>query len=256
MASGKTSKAARRNTPAPLKKNSFPWGTVTAVVVLVAMIAVIGTYVAVRSNEQQARAEALAPFTPTAQNPDPSRAIPGIVIKEYPGGSHVGPDEQVAYTESPPFGGTHDQVWAACNGVVYDTPVRSENLVHSLEHGAVWIAYHPDRVSGEALETLKSKVTVPYTVMSPYPDLDRPISLQSWGHQLKLDDANDPRIDQFIAALRLNPNTHPEPNASCQETTLFDQHNPPPYQPAPTPGTPGARAEDESVDPSRPMQTG
>ena len=32
----------------------------------------------------------------------------------------------------------------------------------------------------------------PYTLMSPYPGLDQPISLQSWGHQLKLTDADRP----------------------------------------------------------------
>jgi hypothetical protein len=247
MASGKTSKAARRTTPAPLTKKSFPWGIVTAVVVLVAMVSVIGTYVVVRQGEQRSNAAALAPFTPSATNPDPSTAIPGIVIKKYAGGQHVGPDVKVAYTNSPPFGGTHDQVWAACTGVVYPTPVRSENMVHSLEHGAVWIAYNPTQVSGAALDTLKAKVGVPYTVMSPYPDLDQPISLQSWGHQLKLSDANDPRIDQFITALRLNSNVFPEPNASCQEQpTLFNQDSPPPYVKAPAPGTPGSQPEESA----------
>ena len=116
------------------------------------------------------------------------------------------------------MGGTHDYSWAACNGVVYPNPVRSENIVHSMEHGAVWIAYNPDQVTGDALDTLRQKVeNQPYTLMSPYPGLDQPISLQSWGHQLKLTDANDPRIDQFIAALRLNQYTYPEPGASCNE---------------------------------------
>ena len=38
--------------------------------------------------------------------------------------------------------------------------------------------------------------------MSPYPGLDAPISLQAWGYQLKVDNADDPRIDDFIKALR------------------------------------------------------
>ena len=84
--------------------------------------------------------------------------------------------------------------------------MRSENLVHSLEHGAVWIAYNPDQVTGDALKTLKSKVDgEQYMVMSPYPSLDSPVSLQSWGHQLKVTDVNDPRIDQFISSLQAEP---------------------------------------------------
>ncbi|MFL6116468.1 MAG: DUF3105 domain-containing protein, partial [Catenulispora sp.] len=147
-------------------------------------------------------------------------------------------DKKIAYTHSPPFGGAHDEVWAACNGVVYDRPVRSENLVHSIEHGTVWIAYNPDQISGGALDTLRSKVAgQPYTVMSPYPRLDQPISLQAWGHQLKLSDAGDIRIDQFIQALRRNTYLAPEPQGSClAQPPLFDQDNPPPFAPPPPVG--------------------
>lgn len=72
-------------------------------------------------------------------------------------------------------------------------------------------------------------------MMSPYPELDKPISLQSWGHQLKLKSASDPRIDQFIAALKRNRNTYPEIGASCQALGpgRFDPNNPPPFNPAP-----------------------
>ncbi len=38
------------------------------------------------------------------------------------------------------------QTWATCNGVVYTKAVRIENMVHTLEHGAVWIAYNPDTI--------------------------------------------------------------------------------------------------------------
>ena len=40
--------------------------------------------------------------------------------------------------------------------------------------------------------------------MSPYEGLDKPISLQAWGYQLKVDNADDGRIDEFIKALREN----------------------------------------------------
>jgi hypothetical protein len=50
-------------------------------------------------------------------------------------------------------------------------------------------------------------------LMSPYPGLDAPISLQAWGYQLKLNDVTDKRIDQFIDALRINATQ--EPQAGC-----------------------------------------
>ncbi|MDT7678275.1 MAG: hypothetical protein QOD82_6177, partial [Pseudonocardiales bacterium] len=70
-----------------------------------------------------------------------------------------------------------------------------------------------------------------------------PISLQSWGHQLKVVDAADPRIDQFIQALRRNQYAYPEVGASCDALGpgQFDPSNPPPFDPSP-PG-PGAVPE-------------
>src|SRR5512135_382780 len=46
------------------------------------------------------------------------------------------------YPQTPPVGGVHSSVWQNCG--IYDQPIRNENAVHSLEHGAVWITYQPD----------------------------------------------------------------------------------------------------------------
>lgn len=178
----------------------------------------------------------LAAFTPTAEARDPSTQIDGVVGEVFENPRHVGPDQRVAYTSTPPIGGTHDQAWAACSGVVYPWPLRSENAVHSLEHGAVWITYDPDELDGDALGALTARVEgQPYMLLSPYPGQGSPVSLQSWGHQLALDDADDPRIDQFVAALRQNRYTHPEPGASCDEIGqgYFDRDAPPPFAPNP-----------------------
>jgi hypothetical protein len=43
------------------------------------------------------------------------------------------------------------------------------------------------------------------------------VSLQSWGHQLFVDSADDPRVDQFVTDLRLNSSTTPEFGASCAD---------------------------------------
>jgi hypothetical protein len=114
-------------------------------------------------------------------------------------------------------------------------PVRNEQMVHALEHGAVWIAYNPDQVRGGDLAKLAERVDgVPYMMLSPYPALDAPVSLQAWGHQLKLTDPDDRRIDQFIEALRENEYTAPEPGARCDsQDTGFDPANPPPFEPGP-----------------------
>ena len=246
MVSGKNSRAVRNARAAVVTRRSVPLGMIAAITVVVLFAGLIFGYAYLRSEENKAQENALAPFTPTAERQDPSTEIPGVQVVPYAGGQHIEPTVQVAYTHSPPMGGAHDYSWAACNGVVYPNPVRSENIVHSMEHGAVWIAYNPDVVSGDALNTLRAKVeNQPYTLMSPYPGLDQPISLQSWGHQLKLTDAADPRVDQFITALRLNQYTYPEPGASCNELgpPNFSQGDPPAFAPPPAPGAPGSAPE-------------
>lgn len=160
-------------------------------------------------------------FTPSATDKDPSTRIEGVVRKDYPAGSHVASTQRVAYTHSPPFGGAHDGSWLPCTGVSYSVPVRNENAVHSLEHGAVWITYNPDLLDSEGQGILKALVMAkPYMLSSPYPGLTTPLSLQSWGHQLKLTDPRDPRIAQFITALRINEHTYPEPGATCSNPSI------------------------------------
>jgi hypothetical protein len=221
----------RGKRPAAGTRRQVPWlliGAITVVVLLA--VGVIG-FALLRSSEVSA-------WKPSSDNRDPSLAIPGVVTAQYQGQQHVTPEQRVAYDRSPPFGGPHDGYWAACNGVVYPTPVRNENMVHALEHGAVWIAYDPARVSGPALDTLRAKVQGQnYTMMSPYPGLDQPISLASWGHELKLSDANDPRVDQFISSLRQNQYTYPEVGARCDALGpgYFDPDNPPPFDASPPP---------------------
>lgn len=248
MASGTPKKSAqKKGTPSKLVKTTrksvvsskgAPWGTIVAVVAVVALLATVLVYYYVQSADkraQKSREEAAASFTPSAQNPDPSLKIPGVITRTYTGSVHILPTERVAYDQSPPFGGPHDGFWAACNGIVYPNAVRNENMVHSLEHGTVWIAYNPQEITGDALKELKLRVEgKTYTMMSPYPGLDKPISLQSWGHQLKVDSASDERIDDFITALRQNPNkVYPELGASCDALGpgQFDPDNPPPFDP-------------------------
>ncbi|WP_461155012.1 DUF3105 domain-containing protein [Saccharopolyspora tripterygii] len=198
-------------------------------------------YVYVRYSAKTEQEAAVAPWTPSESNRDPARNISGITVKDYEAGKHVEPAQRVNYGASPPFGGPHDGAWAACNGVVYDSPVRTENLVHSLEHGAVWITYNPERVDSAGVDVLRKMVDgQQYLTMSPYPGLDKPISLQSWGRQLKVDSAADARVGQFVRATRANQYTHPEVGASCDALGpgQFDPDAPPPFDP--TPPGPGA----------------
>ena len=55
-------------------------------------------------------------------------------------------------------------------------------------------------------------------MLSPYPGLKSPISLQAWGEQLFVDKAGDKRIKRFLS-LFTNPAWNLEPGAACQGTT-------------------------------------
>ena len=263
MASGKTSKAVRSARSTVVVSKPRPWGTLAAVLVIVLFAGGVFGYAYYKWDAKRDKEAELAAYTPSETNKDPSDKIEGIVKVEYGSNSrgHVDMTQRVAYDRLPPFGGPHDAVWAACNGVVYSDPVRNENMVHPLEHGAVWIAYNPDQISGEALDKLKDRVNgQQYIMLSPYPGLDKPISLQSWGHQLKLDSPDDPRIDRFIRALRTNPYQYPEVGATCDPRPgTWNSPNPPPFVGTPpgpnaVPMTGGTPPQDGTGLPPSPSQ--
>ncbi|HCT79307.1 MAG TPA: hypothetical protein DGG94_10670 [Micromonosporaceae bacterium] len=123
--------------------------------------------------------------------------------------------EPQKYAQNPPVGGTHipPPVWQQCMGNVYDAPIPNEHAVHSMEHGAVWLTYRSD-LPADQVETLKKKINgKQFTMMSPVDGLDKAVSLQAWGWQLKLDNPSDSRIDDFVGALAKNASV--EPGATC-----------------------------------------
>lgn len=122
----------------------------------------------------------------------------------------------VSYPQTPPVGGDHNPVWQNCG--YYSSPVRNENAVHSMEHGAVWITYQPD-LPADQVEVLRNLAqNNSYVLVSPYPDLPAPVVASAWGKQLQLDSANDSRLEQFVSAFREGPQT-PEPGAPCTNGT-------------------------------------
>lgn len=232
-----------------------PSGGRGRLILLTILLVGAGTYGAVIASTLLGddRSENLRTFAPTEANRDPSLVLPGVTTGPATG-LHVGPDERVAYTSIPPSGGSHDASWINCMGSIYDRPVRTESAVHSLEHGAVWIAFDPARVRDGDVERLAERVRdVPYTMMSPYPGLAAPISLRSWGHALAVADASDQRIDPFITALRQNRYTNPEVGASCG--TPDGILEPPSFLPAPpvsAVGRDGVQADDVPVPAPQP----
>jgi Protein of unknown function (DUF3105) len=119
----------------------------------------------------------------------------------------------LTYVTSPPVGGSHNERWQNCMGDVYAEPIANEHAVHSLEHGAVWVTYKQGLPADQVAVLQKKIAGKEFTLMSPYPGLDKNVSVQVWGYQLKVDDPNDSRIDQFIKDTRLVSTL--EANAGC-----------------------------------------
>ena len=127
-----------------------------------------------------------------------------------PAGEHT--DADVDYEQTPPTGGEHNPIWQ--NEGFYDAPIRDENAVHTLEHGAVWITYSPDLPQHQKDQIRQLVEGQTCMVASPHPDLPTPVVASAWGKQLTLESADSPGLEQFVRAYRLGPQT-PEVGASC-----------------------------------------
>jgi hypothetical protein len=205
-------KGGRTRPPANVVAPQRPWGLIAAAVAVVVFAAAVITYAVLQVNESNAN---------RVESPDEIEGLQTFDAYEDPQ-DHV--ETPVDYAESPPVGGPHAPPpdWADCTGTVYDVDIRHENAVHSLEHGAVWITYNPDEVQGADVDTLNALAENESGRMtSPYVGLDSPISIQSWGHQLKVDSATDPRLEQFADLMTLNNEFTPEPGASCENPAFI-----------------------------------
>ncbi|KQM37516.1 MULTISPECIES: DUF3105 domain-containing protein [Microbacterium] len=180
------------------KRGKLVWWVVGST----AAVAVIGLVIA---------SFAFAPAPPTSYQAGNStgREISGVETFQNRS-DHV--QGAVTYEQNPPAGGPHNPIWLNCG--VYTQPQQNENAVHSMEHGAVWITYDPARVDQAGIDALKAVMPSSYALLSPYPDMDTPIAVSAWNHQLKLDDPNDPRITEFFTEYWRSQNA-PEPNAAC-----------------------------------------
>ena len=134
-----------------------------------------------------------------SQGDDPSNDIPqlqSVKTYDYVGGDHT--TDPVTYSETPPAGGPHDPSWEDCG--VYPEQPRNENVVHSLEHGTVWVTYQPDLSPADvqSLETSLGTVKSEKTILSPYPGQSSPVVVTVWNAQLALDGPDDPRLPLFL----------------------------------------------------------
>jgi hypothetical protein len=138
--------------------------------------------------------------------------VEGVEEFDVASGVNNHTQETVDYEQDPPVGGEHNPVWQTQG--FYEEPVRNENAVHTMEHGAVWITYSPD-LPQDQIDRIQEIVEGQDCLLaSPYPGLDSPIVASAWGVQMRLESADDPNLERFVSAYRKGPQT-PEPGATC-----------------------------------------
>lgn len=137
--------------------------------------------------------------------------IPGVVVEQIT--SHNHRTGTIDYPgKHPPSGGDHNATPLTCG--YYDQQPPDEFAVHSLEHGAVWVAYDPSLGPAD-VDVLKQLATLDHVIVSPYAGMDAKITAVAWAHRLELDSVSDPRLREFVEAFR-NADTAPEPGAACK----------------------------------------
>lgn len=142
---------------------------------------------------------------------DVEAEIPGVTVIELGQAAHV--DGDVEYSTSPGAGGDHNPGWQNCG--FYTVEVPETQAVHSLEHGAVWVAYGPD-VDIEELAVLEKMIDgSTHLLASPYPGLGDSFVLTAWGRQATIKTLGDRIFTDFLATYMGRGPTTPEPGAPC-----------------------------------------
>ena len=102
----------------------------------------------------------------------------------------------INYADKPPAGGPHNACWATYG--VHDEPVRAENWVHNLEHGAVVYLYNcPDGCADDIADlSAFVKDGRPLALLTSYPDMTHRFAVVAWGERLQTDVLD---LDAFAA---------------------------------------------------------
>lgn len=102
------------------------------------------------------------------------------------------------YNSNPPTSGPHYEQTARSG--FREEEIPDQHIIHNLEHGDVWIAYHP-RIADSAKEALK-QFAAAKVIITPREANDADIALAAWGRLDTFDLENNAmpvtRIKDFI----------------------------------------------------------
>ena len=126
-----------------------------------------------------------------------SVSLEGKVKKfQIEGRNHVGANTTVSYQTNPPTSGDHiaqPQDWG-----VYDREIEEKAVVHSLEHGGIWITYKEISDEDKAILEFIGKENPQSVIISPRLANEGKIVVVSWGKMMILDTADKAIIQKYI----------------------------------------------------------
>lgn len=106
------------------------------------------------------------------QGEDYSRAIPAM------GADHIAVGSPLPeYNSNPPTSGPHYGQTARSG--FREEEILDQHIIHNLEHGDIWISYHP-RVSNEIRDELRT-FAGPKVIITPREVNDADIAVAAWG---------------------------------------------------------------------------
>ena len=171
--------------------------------------------------------------------------IQGYDIEHYStsAGNPTHVDTPVQYEMSPPVSGQHAGAPAQCG--MYGFPIPNEELVHSLEHGAVAILYEPT-VPEPQVRQIEELVTSydSHTISAPYEaEMETPIAVVAWANIMRQDTFDRAAAREFVEEFRAGGQA-PEAFQDCPNDA--DDDFEPPESPAPD-ESPGASPPPEAT---------
>lgn len=150
--------------------------------------------------------------------------------------------ETIQYETLPPVSGSHAPNAGPCG--VHGSPIQNEVQVHMLEHGAVGVQYRPDDLEVEDIRRLESIVSDydSFTFSAPYPEMDTPIAVSSWGRLMPLDEVDEEAVRGYADEFR---DRGPEADRPCPNDV--EQPYEPPEEPE---GASGNENGEDGEEPS------
>ncbi len=146
------------------------------------------------------------------QSPDYSKEMP------YEGANHVPEGTAVSYQTNPPTSGSH---WPNPLKVgIYDKEKPDEAIIHSLEHGRIWISYKPS-IPDQTKQTLK-EIAQDHSlvILAPREKNETDVALAAWQRLDAFNLAADGTVEKerVISFIKRYRNKGPE-NVSGEHNT-------------------------------------